>query len=185
MVKKTYRRRYPKKKGMSFLKAISNYTYTKLTIVDQIALDSSSIKLVISGDIRYRLYEYLSKCADWDTYKTLYLTFKVVAVKMTCVPNPPEGNFAWRGSGAIAIVSNTDDNGFKATVESNKSLMLSPTQVTRGFFRLNGGATGWENSGSPAQTGGAIQVGSSSGAQSGGLIWSLRLDFYVMFKNTL
>lgn len=179
------KRRFYRKRRMSFLKAISNYSYQKFSYCDQIAYDGNGIKLVTPNGPGYYLYQYLDKCMDWATYKSLYTTYKVVALKIKIVPLTPQANFSTVHSAAIAYCANTDQIDLNSTIESNKSIMLSPYTAVGAYWRLNGGLTGWENSGAPAQTPGRIQVAATGNPSQGGIVWSVRFDIYVMFKNTV
>lgn len=177
------KRKFYRKRRMSFLKAISNYSYTKFSYCDQIAYDGNGIKLVTPNFHHYFLYQYLDKCTDWPTYKTLYASYKVVAIKIKVVPLTPQAGFSTIHSAAIAYAANSDQVDLNSTIESNKSIMLSPYTAVGAYWRLNGGLTSWENSGSPSQTPGRIQVAASGNPSAGGIVWSVRFDFYVMFKN--
>lgn len=179
------KRRFYRKRRMSFLKAISNYSYVKFSTCDRIGYDGTGIKLIVANSPQYGLYQYLDKCVDWGTYKTLYASYKVVALKLTIVPLTPQEGFATVHSAAIAYAANTDQVDLPSTIESNKSIMLSPYTKVGAYWRLNGGLTGWENSNSPSQTPGRIQVAATGNPSSGGIVWSVRFDIYVMFKNTI
>ena len=181
-----YRRRYyPKKRKYSFKKAISNYTYTKLSTLDEITMDTTVIKLVKPNDVKDNLYAYLDRCADWKTYTQLYTSFKVVGLAITVTPNTPIGTFKWAGTGAIAYTAFADQTDVSSCIESNKSILLSVVAPTRRYFPLNGGNTSWISTSSPAQVPGNILVACNRYPGDGGLVWSVRFDFYVMFKNTV
>lgn len=102
------KRKFYRKRRMSFLKAISNYSYTKFSYCDQIAYDGNGIKLVTANGPGYYLYQYLDKCTDWATYKTLYTSFKVVGLKVKIVPLTPQQGFATVHSAALAYAANSD-----------------------------------------------------------------------------
>ena len=181
-----YRRRfYRRRRGYSFKKAVSNYTYTKLSTLDEITMDGGSMKLTKPNDVKDNLYNYLSRCADWKTYTQLYTSFKLVGLAITVTPNTPVGTFKWAGTGAIAYTAFADQTDVSSCIESNKSLMLSVVAPTRRYFPLNGGVTSWVSVSSPAQVPGNILVACNRYPGDGGLVWSVRFDFYVMFKNTV
>lgn len=179
------RRRYYRRRGWSFKRAISNYTYTKLSTLDEITMDTTAIKLVKPNDVKDNLYSYLSRCADWKTYTQLYASFKVVGLAISVTPNTPIGTFKWAGTGAIAYTSFADQTDVSTCIESNKSVMLSVVAPARRYFPLNNGVTSWESTTSPAQVPGVILVACNRYPSDGGLVWSVRFDFYVMFKNTV
>lgn len=179
------RRRYYRRRGFSFKRAISNYTYTKLSTLDEITMDTTVIKLVKPNDVKDNLYTYLSKCADWKTYTQLYTSFKLVGLAITVTPNTPIGTFKWAGTAAIAYTSFADQTDVSSCIESNKSILLSVVAPTRRYFPLNNGVTSWVSTSSPAQVPGNILVACNRYPGDGGLVWSIRFDFYVMFKNTV
>ena len=184
MVKYT-RKYYRKRRKFGFKKAISNYTYTKLSTLDEITMDTTAIKLVKPNDVKDNLYAYLDRCADWKTYTQLYTSFKVVGLAITVTPNTPIGTFKWAGTGAIAYTAFADQTDVSSCIESNKSILLSVVAPTRRYFPLNGGVTSWVSVSSPAQVPGNILVACNRYPSDGGLVWSVRFDFYVMFKNTV
>ena len=171
------RRRYYRRRGWSFKRAISNYTYTKLSTLDEITMDTTAIKLVKPNDVKDNLYSYLSRCADWKTYTQLYASFKVVGLAITVTPNTPIGTFKWAGTGAIAYTSFADQTDVSTCIESNKSVMLSVVAPARRYFPLNNGVTSWESTTSPAQVPGVILVACNRYPSDGGLVWSVRFDF--------
>lgn len=179
------RRRYYRRRGWSFRKAISNYTYTKLSTLDEIGMDNTAIKLTKANDVKYNLYGYLSGCADWKTYTQLYASFKVVGLAITATPNTPIDTFKWAGTAAIAYTAFADQTDASTCIESNKSIMLSVVAPARRYFPLNNGVTSWVSTSSPALVPGSILVACNRYPSSGGIVWSVRYDFYVMFKNTV
>lgn len=179
------RRRYYRRRGWSFKRAISNYTYTKLSTLDEISMDNTGMKLIKPNDVKWNLYQYLNLCADWKTYTQLYTSFKLVGLSITVTPNTPIGTFKWGGTGAIAYTAFADQTDVSTCIESNKSVMLSVVAPSRRYFPLNNGVTSWVSTSSPGQVPGCILVACNRYPTEGGLVWSVRYDFYVMFKNTV
>lgn len=184
---KYYRRyygTYRKKKYNTFLKSISRYHYTKLTCFGQILLDNGGIKFAVNSSQILLASVALNSCADWPTYQTLFLSFKVRGIKVTLVPNIDQA-LDFRGTASFGYVANTDGAGVGDTLESNKSLILNPNQQVSAYWPLTSGLTGWMNSNTANSTVGKFQCATSSNAASGGIVWSYKIDFYVMFKNTV
>ena len=179
------RRRYYRRRGWSFKRAISNYTYTKLSTIDEISMDNTGMKLIKANGVKQNLYGYLDACADWKTYTQLYTSYKLVGLAISVTPNTPIGTFKWGGTGAIAYTSFADQTDVSTCIESNKSVMLSVVAPVRRYFPLNNGATSWVSTSSPAMVPGSILVACNRYPTDGGLVWSVRFDFYVMFKNTV
>ena len=179
------RRRYYRRRRWSFKRAISNYTYTKLSTLDEISMDNTAMKLIKPNDVKDNLYGYLIRCADWKTYTQLYTSFKLVGLAISVTPNTPIGTFKWGGTGAIAYTSFADQTDVSSCIESNKSVMLSVVAPTRRYFPLNNGVTSWVSTASPGQVPGSILTACNRYPTEGGIVWSVRFDFYVMFKNTV
>lgn len=183
-----YRRRYYRRNYSNyyntFLKSIARYHYTKLTCFGQILLDQTGIKFAVNSSQILLASTALNSCNDWEKYKNLFLSYKVRGIKVTLVPNIDQG-IDFRGTASFGYVSNSDETSVGDTLESNKSLLLNPQQQTSAYWPLTNGLTGWINNNSTNQTNGKFQCAATSNATAGGLIWSYKIDFYVMYKNTV
>lgn len=183
-----YKRRYyygnRKKNYGGFLKAISRYHYTKLTCFSQILLDQTGIKFSLNNSQILLASVALNSCPDWAHYQTLFLSYKVRGIRVTLVPNKDQ-DVDYRGTAAFGYVSNTDDASVGDTLESNKSVILNPLQQVSAYWPLTGGITGWVNSNTSNMTNGKFQCTSTTNTTAGGMTWSYKIDFYVMFKNTV
>lgn len=165
---------------------ISSYHATKLTYVDNIRLATNELKFVKLDADRSRIGDIVNLCPDFTTYKALFLSYKVTGIKITVTPQYPLANFDMRHAVMLGVTASSDDQTASAVAESNKSLILSPLQMVRKYFNLQGGIIGWQPT-TPTGTnlgGGYITVASDGFANAGGIIFSVVFDFYVMFKNT-
>lgn len=186
MVKYARRSYYANKKRNygGFLKAISRYHYTKLSSFGQILLDNGGIKFGVNNSQILQANTVLGTCSDWEGYHSLFLTYKIRGIKVTLVPNKDQA-VDFRGTAAFGYVANSDGATVAETVESNKSLLLNPNQQTSAYWPLSGGLTGWVPSNSANLTTGKFQCTSTANAAGGGIVWSYKIDFYIMFKNTV
>lgn len=184
MVQYARRRYYRKRNYGGFLKAISRYHYTKLSCFGQIMLDNGGIKFGVNNSQVLLASVALNTCSDWEGYHGLFLSYKVRGIKVTLVPNIDQA-LDFRGTAAFGYVANSDGATVAETVESNKSLLLNPNQQTSAYWPLSGGLTGWIPSHSTNSTVGKFQCTSTSNAAAGGIVWSYKIDFYIMFKNTV
>ena len=178
---KYYRKRYARN---GFLKAISRYHYTKLTCFGQILLDNGGIKFAINSSQILLANVALNSCPDWPVYQTLFLSYKVRGIRVTLVPNKDQ-EVDFRGTASFGLVANSDGAGVGDTLESNKSLILNPNEQVTAYWPLAGGLTGWINSNTSNTTVGKFQCAATTNAASGGIVWSYKIDFYIMFKNTV
>ena len=185
MVKIAKRRYWRRSRKAMFYKAISNYHATKLTAFTQIALDSTGIKFTENNSQIWLLSNALAGCSDWKAYSTLFISFKLRGLRLTVVPNPSINDFDYRGTAALGYVATADGAFVADTLESNKSLVLSPLQTVSCYWPLNGGTTGWTATNTTNQMTGKLQCASSSNASSGGVVFSMRVDFYIIYKNTI
>lgn len=180
-----YRRRfYRRSRKSGFYKAIAKYHYTKLSCFGQIMLDNTGIKFGVNNSQIYLAGSALESCNDWKPYVGLFLSYKIRGIKVTITPNKDQ-DLDFRGTAAFGYVSNNDSASVGDTVESNKSLLLNPLQQTTAYWSLTGGLTEWIPTTYQNMTVGKFQCSSSSNAVSGGIVWSYKIDFYVMFKNTV
>lgn len=182
---KYYRKRYYRKSNKAgFLKAISRYHYTKLSTFGQIMLDNTGIKFGFNSSQILLAGTALESCNDWKQYTGLFLSYKIRGVKVTLTPNYPQ-DIDYRGTAAFGYVSNADAASVGDTVESNKSVLLNPMQQSSVYWPLTGGLTEWIPTTYQNMTIGKFQCTTSTNAVSGGIVWSYKIDFYVIFKNTV
>ena len=182
---KYYRRYYARRRDYrGFLKAVSRYHYTKLTCFGQVLLDNGGIKFGVNNSQILLASVALNSCADWPGYQGLFLSYKVRGIGVTLVPNKDQ-DIDYRGTAAFGYVANSDGATVGETVESNKSLLLNPNQQVTAYWPLTGGLTGWIPSHSTNSTVGKFQCTSTTNAAGGGIVWSYKIDFYIMFKNTV
>lgn len=180
-----YRRRYYKRSNKAgFYKAVSRYHYTKLTTFGQIMLDNTGIKFAVNSSQILLAANALQACPDWPSYIALFLSYKVRSVRVTVTPNKDQ-DLDYRGTAAFGYVATSDGAGVADTLESNKSLVLNPLQQTSAYWTLTGGLTGWIPTTYQSMTTGKFQCSTTTNAVSGGIVWSYKIDFYVMFKNTV
>ena len=184
MVKYARRRYYRKRNYGGFLKSISRYHYTKLTCFGQILLDNGGIKFAVNSSQILLANVALNSCADWPVYQTLFLSYKIRGIRVTLVPNKDQ-EIDFRGTASFGYVANSDGAGVADTLESNKSLILNPNEQVSVYWPLSGGLTGWTNSNTTNTTVGKFQCAATSNAAGGGIVWSYKIDFYIMFKNTV
>lgn len=181
-----YKRYYRRNGYRRFKQIISHYHATRLSYVDNIRLATNELKFVKLDADRGRIGDIVAACPDFDSYKKLFLSFKVTGIKITVSPQYPLSNFDMRHGVVLGVTAASDDQTASAVAESNKSLILSPVQMVTKYFGLQGGIIGWQPTTPAGQTvgGGYITVASDGFANSGGIIFSVLFDFYVMFKNS-
>lgn len=201
MAKKTYNKKKRYNKKFSFYKAISNYHKTKLSCSYRIELNQVEIKwLGIGNNNIATVTDLLNSCADWNTYKTLFLSYKLTGVKVTCSPTPtiqkieavqtdtgyfPVAAFACPAAPALALLAVDDAVDYPAIVESNKHQLLSYNNKTSTYFSFTGGSVGWFETRNTTVQPGRFAVNIQQVATAGSCHWQVLFDFYIMFKVTV
>lgn len=201
MAKKTYKKKKRYSKRFNFYKAISNYHKTKLSCSYRIELNQVEIKwLGIGNNNIATVTDLLNSCADWNTYKTLFLSYKLTGIKVTCSPTPtiqkieavqtdtgyfPVAAFACPATPALALLAVDDAVDYPAIVESNKHHLLSYQNKTSSYFSLTGGSVGWFETRNTTVQPGRFAVNIQQVATAGSCHWQVLFDFYIMFKVTV
>lgn len=201
MAKKTYKKKKRYNKKFSFYKAISNYHKTKLSCSYRIELNQVEIKFLGIGNNNIAtITDLLNSCADWNTYKTLFLSYKLTGMKITCSPTPaiqkieavqtdtgyfPVAAFACPATPALALLSVDDAVDYPSIVESNKHQLLSYNNKTSSYFSFTGGSVGWFETRNTTVQPGRIAVNIQQVATAGSCHWQVLFDFYIMFKVTV
>ena len=201
MAKKTYKKRRRYSKKFNFYKAISNYHKTKLSCSYRIELNTVEIKWLGIGNNNIALVsDLLNSCADTNTYKTLFLSYKLTGIKVTASPTPgiqkieavqtqtgsfPVAAFACPATPALALLAIDDAVDYPAIIESNKHMLLSYHNKTSSYFSLSGGAVNWFDTRNNNVQPGRIAVNIQQVATAGSWFWQVVFDFYIMFKVTV
>ena len=201
VVKKNSRRTNRNNRRAQFLKAISNYHKTKLSCSYRIELNQVEIKFLgIGNNNIVTVTDLLSSCADWNTYKTLFLSYKLTGVRVTCSPTPtiqkieavqtdtgyfPVAAFACPATPALALLAVDDAVDYSSIIESNKHQLLSYQNKTSSYFSLTGGSVGWFETRNTTVQPGRFAVNIQQVATAGSCHWQVVFDFYIMFKVTV
>lgn len=186
MVKRRYKRYGYRKRG-SVAKIMRNYFKAKMDYVMRVAYDSSGVKFLEWNASQKNINGLLEACSDWAPYTKIFHTFKLTGIAMEVSPNHPianEGVFSANGSVILAILTGGDNpDSFQNVAEAKNSMVLTPTQMQRRYLSFNGGQTAWIATSDLTDLDGKVAVITNSTNVTGGLIWSVKVSFYVTFKN--
>ena len=112
------KRRFFRRKKISFYKAIYNYHATKISVSSILEYTGNTIKFSISGQSYMNIPDSLAAAPDWKQYATIFNSFKLRGVKINISPHHPVGGFVG-GTVQIGVLTNDDTNNFADVVESN------------------------------------------------------------------
>lgn len=203
MVKKTYKKKtYQKKTGKAQFNYIaSHYHKTVLTTHFRIELSANNIRFVGAGTDNYiSIQDLISTCADWETYRKLFLSYKLTGISLEFSPAPitpavvptttTTGTFPVASQNiysvpAVALVAFHDDVDYKSLVESNKHCLLNFTNKTRMWIPLSGGIAGWFQTTSTTVLTGKLAVNVPQLPTSGSIFWQVVCNFYITYKITV
>ena len=178
------KRRFFRRKKISFYKAIYNYHATKISVSSILEYTGNTIKFSISGQSYMNIPDSLAAAPDWKQYATIFNSFKLRGVKINISPHHPVGGFVG-GTVQIGVLTNDDTNNFADVVESNKSIIASQTDTKTLYVSFKGGSTGWLGIQRYGDLPGKIVAGASEQSSSGVMRWDVNVDYYLIYKNEL
>ncbi|AXH79378.1 MAG: hypothetical protein [Circular genetic element sp.] len=180
MVKRYYRRRYRKK-------LMSRYFKTKLSCIDRVILDDNDIKLASTNGVNRNIRAYLTSCNEWGYLTKIFYSFKLTGILIETVPGviatAVDSVPVFGGTYQLALLPMGSDSNSPALADANASLVLSPTQSQRKYISFTGSLNGWLDIASIENNLVALlTVAATALPQNTGLVWSIKLTFYVTFK---
>lgn len=191
--KSTRRRRY-----YQFLKAISNYAYTKMTLPFRIKLDYQGAKFLFENqnDVVLGMPNFLVNCSDWPSYRNLYLSFKIKAIRIRVCPLPsPDytggqqiaqfNNFD--SAVHIGLIANSDNTDVKSVAESEKNDILPWNEPRTIYWKFNESLTDWINTASTSTITSRLCLATFTIPQDQAFYkwWECTMDIYCLFKNAV
>lgn len=195
------KRKYKKCSKAQFNYIASHYHKTVLTCSFRIQYNSSVCKFVGVGvDNIANIQDLLTSCADWNTYKTLFLSYKITGMSVEFSPGPvipavvnattdtgvfPVTSYSMNAVPAVALLSSTDAVDYAAIIESNKHALLSFTNKTKFYATFTGGIAGWFQTTSPNVQTGRLAVNTQSLPSGGEIFWQCVCNFYITYKITV
>lgn len=185
-----YKKTYAKKNywKRSLYRVMKNYFKTKLSCVDRILLDDNDMKLASSNGVNRNIRAYLTGCNEWQYFSKVFHTMKITGLLMETIPgiqaSNPETTPVMPGTYQVGFLPIASDANSVALADANESIVLSVVQNQRKYISFNGGLNGWLDIGSLENNLVAlIVVAATALPQNTGCVWSLKLTFYITFKN--
>lgn len=164
-----------------------NYFKARMDYVMRIIQDTTGVKFA-EWNVNYKnINGLLEACSDWPAYTKLFHTFKLTGLAMEVspsVPIPQDGIYNANGSVLLALLTSSDNSeSFQNVAESKNCIVLSQTQCQRRYLSFNGGQTAWIATSDLTDLDGKVVTVTNSNNQAGGMVWSVKISFYVTFKN--
>lgn len=176
---KSYKKNnYWQRRKAMFYKAIRNYHYVKLQITDLVEYAGSKIYFVSNNGNEAKIADILSSCPDYKEYRALYVSMQVRAIAVQVIPCCNMKEFMG-GSAFIALLTDNEPVSVATCQDSDHSLVMNPVQFTSMYWK-----TGypWSSSDDSTESYGKIGLAIGSEAQQGGMRWTVRFVFYVLYK---
>ena len=161
-----------------FYKAIKNYHYVKLSISDLIEYSGSSIKFLSNNGDHAAIGDILNGCPDFKLYRDLYVSMQVRAIAVQVTPCCNMENFIG-GAAYIALLANNETVNITACEDSDHSLVMNPMQFCSMYWK-----TGypWCSSDDISESFGKIGLAVNTQTTQGGMRWTVKFVFYVLYK---
>lgn len=166
---------------------MSSYFKTKLSCVDRVILDDNDIKLASTNGVNRNIRAYLTGCNEWAYLTKIFYSFKLTGILIETYPGVVatalESVPVFGGTYQLALLPMGSDSTTAALADANASLVLSPLHNQRKYISFNGSLNSWLDVASIENNLVALlTVSASALPQNTGLVWSIKLTFYVTFK---
>lgn len=169
---------------------MKNYFKAKLSCIDRIILDNDFMKLNSSNSQNRLLSAYITSCSEWDSFKNIFHSMKLTGLLMETTPGTVsaldlESAVVFPGSYQVGFLPVNSSGGATGIADASESIVLSTNQTQRKYISFNGGLNGWLDMGSLSNNLAAIISTAMQGAYpvNGGIVWTLKLTFYITFKS--
>ena len=161
-----------------FYKAIKNYHYVKLSVTDLIEYTGTKITFLSNSDSSIKLADVLSACPDYKEYRALYVSMQVRSIAIQVVPCCNIADFVG-GTAMIALLADNENVDTPSCEDSDHCLILNPMQFCSMYWK-----TGypWSSSDDSSESYGKLGLAKNANAQQGGIRWTVRFLFYVLYK---
>lgn len=182
MVKGTitsYRKKnYWRRRKYIFYKAIRNFHYVKLSVTDLIEYTGNKLNFLSNNDTHMKVSDILAACPDYKEYRALYVSMKVRAIAVQVTPCCNMADFVG-GTAMIALLSDNENVDMPSCEDSDHALVLNPIQFCSMYWKT---AYPWSSSDDSSESYGKIGLGKNANATQGGMRWSVRFIFYILYK---
>jgi hypothetical protein len=155
----------------------------KLDYVERLGMDNSGFKFLSWNSNAKEIGVVLNGCADWPKAAGLFHSCKLTGVSISATPGVYGSDFYARGSPMVGLLTSNEQADFNTLADSSMALVLSYNETKRKYFSFNGGETGWLSTDMIADLNGRFYAETLSLAEQGNFVWTIKITFYVTFKN--
>lgn len=176
---KSYKKNnYWQRRKAMFYKAIRNYHYVKLSVTNLIEYTGNKINFLSNNDTSLKISTILESCPDYKEYRALYVSMQVRAIAIQAIPCCNIADFVG-GTAMIALLSDNENVDMPSCEDSDHALVLNPMQFCSIYWK-----TGypWSASDDSSETYGKIGLAKNANTTQGGMRWTVRFIFYVLYK---
>lgn len=169
---------------------MKNYFKTKLTTTDRILLGPGIWTFSADQGETLTARTVLRACSEWTQFSAVFGAIKITGILLETFPNyvgtvDIQNSVVMQGTYVVAYRPALAPSNFNALCDSNASIILSTTQPQRKYISLHGSATGWMDTNNLDTEYSSMFTIKNSGVtiQNANMVWTLRMTFYVTFKN--
>lgn len=176
---KSYKKNnYWQRRKYMFYKAIRNYHYVKLQVTDLVEYSGNKIIFISNNGSEAKISDILAGCPDYKEYRALYVSMQVKAIAVQVVPCCNIADFVG-GTALLALLADNENTTMATCTDSDHSLVMNPVQFTSMYWK-----TGypWSSSDDTSESYGKIGLAIGNSTQQGGMRWTVRFIFYVLYK---
>ena len=177
-----YYRYYKRKKFNNIAK---NYAKARFDWATRIQLTSQYIRFSENTAAAITVYYILNNCPDYNSYKQLYQSFKITGLAVDISSQYNSDDLVYTGIYAFGLLTDADGGNLTSVVESDRSLILSPTgYAARRYWSMRGGSTGWLNTQCQQhELPGKFALAAQDFPNMGECYWTIKFSIYCLFKN--
>ena len=173
-----YKKNYWRRRKYAFYKAIRNFHYAKLQVSNLVEYSGTKFNFLSNNDNNMKISDILASCPDYAQLRAFYVSMKVRAIAVQAIPCCNIQDFVG-GTAIIALLADNENVDLPSCEDSDHSLILNPTQFTSMYWKT---AYPWSGSDDTSETYGKIGLAKNANAAQGGMRWTIRFIFYVLYK---
>lgn len=172
------KKNYWRRRKYAFYKAISNFHYAKLSCSDIVEYSGNKINFLSNNDSSQKISGLLSACPDYAQLRAFYVSMKVRGIAIQVIPICNIAEFVG-GTAFIALLADNEHVDTPSCEDSDHCLVMNPSQFCSMYWKT---AYPWSSSDDSSESYGKIGLAKNANATQGGLRWTVRFIFYVLYK---
>lgn len=165
-----------------------NYFKARLDTIQKVVWNADGAHFATGTQSTNRqINDLLQLCNDWDSWRTVFHTFKITGLAVEIDPSFPSISAgqtpAYGGMAVLSLLTTRDTSNWNNASESNFSFNMTCLSKQRKYKSFNGGINAWTGTDDLQDIDGKFTVQSDGNPTNAALVYMVKFSFYVTFKN--